>query len=146
MARKKKTTFEIEGATTPPEGDVRLFHGTSTPFGVGDVILPRSRTGAFKNDLIGREDLAYATPDMEKAIGYAQSAANWMEDRAKRLEGTPGEGTLPKPHPYVYEVQPIDPSQSAWVERQSRSGVFKEHVSPEGYQVIRNAWKMKRAR
>lgn len=139
MARKKKEAPAPE--PTSPVLSERLFHGTSRPFKVGDVILPRAQTGVPPNpgEFPLGEGVAAATPDVNMARAYARGAVDWTQRFAQH--GIVEDASEAKP--YVYEVQPVNPEEGQWVERKSRSGVFKEHVSPSGYQVVRNAWRMK---
>ena len=109
-----------------------LFHGTGRKFKVGDLILPPSQTGArgnwgakSKND----PNLAYATDDIESAKYYARVASSLGETR--------GDSSLKS---RVYEVEPVNPESAEWRETKFREGSLRQHVSPEGYRVVRRAW------
>lgn len=111
-----------------------LFHGTNRKFKAGDIILPRSQTGASPNWVpkVVKNDrsLAYATDDMKDAKAYSRSA------HSVDL----GETSTSKPR--VYQVEPVNPDSARWEEKSLNWGrdILRQHVSSEGYRVVKRVW------
>lgn len=113
-----------------------LFHGTAHPFKKGDVILPAKAAGVptnwgakSKND----PNLAHATDSMESAQYFASVAS---------MIGSFG---TDKKRARVYQVEPVNPETAEWREKKFAGGkggssTIREHVSPEGYRVIKRVW------
>ena len=109
-----------------------LFHGTSRKFKTGDLILPPSQTGATRNwGAKSKNDpnLAYATDDIESAKYYARVASSLGQTRSNSPQRS-----------RVYQVEPVNPETAGWRETKFRDGSLRQHVSPEGYRVVRRAW------
>lgn len=87
-----------------------LFHGTSAPIGVNDILEPNA-----PEDEGGA---AYASPDIETARAYAKRHAL----RHGRLFGT------------VYRVKPL--SAEPQVNDYSKYGGFVEVADPKGMQIL----------
>lgn len=109
-----------------------LFHGTAHPFKKGDIILPAKQAGVptnwgakSKND----PNLAHATDNMESAQYFARVASIGAEKKRAR----------------VYQVEPVNPETAQWREKRFAGGKggyssIREHVSPEGYRVVKRVW------
>lgn len=102
-----------------------LYHGTTHPFEVGDVVLPAKTAGVESgwkvNDpegtVVGKDvdEHAFATPDLETARHFA------------------GINSGPNAKRHVFQVEPVDPT-----EPEIRQGIdFPEIRSKKGFKVIR---------
>jgi hypothetical protein len=106
----------------------QFYHGTLSELNEGDIISPRSKTGAESNFFEPTEkerendkrlgipeynssEHAYATSHPEAADNYALEAA---EKRRTKESGRPAR--------YVYEVEPLDASD-----------VERDHYGPTSY-------------
>lgn len=103
-----------------------LFHGTGRKFKVGEVILPPSQTGVRPNwGVKSKNDpkLVYATDNLDSAQYFARVAGLMKEGRGR-----------------VYEVEPVNPDEARWVDTKFGKDSIRQHVSNEGYRVLRRAW------
>ena len=110
-----------------------LFHGTSQKFKVGDVILPAETAGVRQNwGAKSKNDpkLAYATDQLDSAKYYARVSQSLAETR------DPESG--PKAH--VYQVEPVNPEEARWVDTKFGKESLRQHVSSEGYRVVKRHW------
>jgi len=106
-----------------------LFHGTSRRFKPGDVVLPASQTGSKQNwGAKSKNDpnLAYATGELESAKYFSAVSALMDTSKASRMR--------------VYQVEPVNHDTATWQNKKFREGSIREHVSPEGYRVVKRAW------
>lgn len=113
-----------------------LFHGTSRRFKAGDVILPPEKTGVAQNwGAKSKNDpkSVYATDDLPRARYYANvSTFN-------------NKGTDPSAQSRVYQVEPVNPQEARWQVKKFAGGAggsssTREHVSSEGYRVVKRVW------
>jgi hypothetical protein len=103
---------------------VILYHGTSHPFEIGDVITPPSKVGV-KSLWKGQEESVpsdvehkvFAADDLEMASSYAHHAAR--EVRGK---------------PYVFQVEPADKNEHI---ETGQHGASVEHISKIGFKVLK---------
>lgn len=91
---------EIEDYYLPQDYSERLYHGTSTAFGleVGDDILPPYQTGELREDWRATyQDKVFSTPSMKSAIKYSRKAV-------ERYGGEPVV-FLVEPDAYSWEIR-----------------------------------------
>jgi len=108
-----------------------LFHGTHRVFKPGDVILPASAAGVHQNwgeESSNNAEVAHATDDITNARFYAGvSRFNNRKDPSARAR--------------VYQVEPVNPEEARWQEKpMSNDTTVREHVSSEGYRVVKRVW------
>ena len=95
-----------------------LFHGTTHPFEVGDIVKPRLSSS-------GRRE-AFAGSDAELAYNYAVNKSKSGETgRGRKISGAKGA------EPRVYKVEPLDPEEK-----------LTGHGYPEGFFVSRRGFKV----
>ena len=114
-----------------------LFHGTAQKFKVGDVITPASVSGVRQNwGAKSKNDpkLAYATDQPESAKYYARVAS--------LMANTEPSGARAR----VYEVEPVNPQEARWVNTKFGNESLRQHVSSEGYRVVRRHWTARKSK
>ena len=121
-------------------GQQFFYHGSTENFNEGDVILPRSQTGAATpwktyedQPEFNRGDVAYATDHPRAARKYARIAA--------KQAGMKGHGN-------VYQVVPVDPKDVKKIPN-SAVGIGgapnSEYHSVSGFKVIKAPKKRRNA-
>ena len=120
------------------KGKQFLYHGSTESFNEGDVILPRSATGAASpwktyedQPDFNKGDVAYATDHPKAARKYARLAA--------KQAGIKGHGN-------VYQVEPVDPKdvKSAPDSAVGIGGAPNtEYQSASGFKVVKAPRKKK---
>ena len=116
----------------------QLFHGTAHRFKKGEVILPANLANvpqnwgaASKND----PNLAHATSNLDSAKYFANVA--------KAIQGMRRQDDSLRAR--VYQVEPVNPQTAQWRDKKFAGGrggssAIREHVSSEGYRVVKNVW------
>ena len=95
-----------------------LFHGTTHPFEIGDVVKPRLNSSGKRE--------AFAGSDAEVAYKYAVHKSQTGEAvTGKQIAGAKGA------EPRVYKVEPVDPKEQ-----------LTGHGYPEGFIVSRRGFKV----
>ena len=122
----------------------QFYHGSLSEFNEGDIILPRSKTGAKPNFFEPTEkeresdkrlgipefnsgEHAYATSHPEVADEYTREIAE------KTSSSTGGYG---KPARYVYQVEPLDESDLT-TDHYGTQGEITSYRSTSGFRVVK---------
>lgn len=96
-----------------------MFHGTTHPFKVGDVVAPRQSHGTDKE--------AFASDDPWMSWEYADRQSQSGETGSgTKIRG--GKGRIPR----VFRVEPVDPTENL-TNHDYGKNVF---VSKKGYRVV----------
>lgn len=117
-----------------------LFHGTAHRFKKGDVILPAKLANAKQNwGAKSKNDpnLAHATNDIDSAKYFASVAKLMNQNDSSRAR--------------VYQVEPVNPETAQWRDKKFAGGAggsssIREHVSSEGYRVVKNIWTQRKSK
>ena len=95
-----------------------LYHGTTHPFEVGDIVKPRLSSSGNRE--------AFAGSDYELAYKYALNKSKSGETgRGRKISGAKGAEAR------VYRVEPLDPKEN-----------LTGHGYPEGFYVSKRGFKV----